>query len=133
MSGVPFADQRAGGGMVLLELMIALFVFTLVAFSLVMALDAGMKAGAERDEIAAATRGLANQMALLHQGPLVPSDRDLPPDDSGITYHLLVEPAQYQDQKNQPVPNLYRATITAKWTSGHDSKNRSVSELIYQP
>jgi hypothetical protein len=119
--------------MVLLELMIALFVFTLVAFSLVMALDAAMTAGRERNEIATVVSGLTNQMALLHQGPLSPSDLDLLPDSFGVTYHVLIEPAQFQDQKNQPVPNLYRATITAKWKSdGHD-EDRSVSELIYQP
>lgn len=120
-------------GMVLLELMIALFVFTTVAFALVMALDAAMKAGRERNEIAAALNGLDNQLAQLHSGPLTLADRDLPDDGSGITYHLAVSPEQMQDQKKQPVPNIYRATIIARWKSDGQPDDRSVTELIYQP
>jgi len=120
-------------GMVLFELMLALFVFTLVAFALVMALDAAMKAGSERNEIAAAMNGLNNQIALLHSGPVVPCDKDLPDDGSGIAYHLTIGTEQMQDQKKQPVPNIYRATVTAKWKSGGQAEDRSVSELLYQP
>jgi len=120
-------------GMVLLELVIALFVFTVVAFSLVMALNASMDAAQERNEIAAAVSGLNNQAVLLCSGQISPSDKDLPADGSGIVYHLTIEPEQVQDQKSQLVPNLYRATITAKWKSAAQNEDRSISELIYQP
>jgi hypothetical protein len=38
-----------------------------------------------------------------------------------------------QDEKGQPVPNMYRATITATWKARADTEQRDVSELIYQP
>jgi hypothetical protein len=122
-----------GGGMVLFELIIALTVFALVAFSLVMALDAAMTAGGERNEIATVINGLANQMARLHEGPISPCDQDIPGDEPGIAYHLVIAPEQLKDQKGQPVPNIYRATITAKWKSGGQAEDRSIDELIYQP
>jgi hypothetical protein len=120
-------------GMVLLELMIALFVFTTVAFALVMALDAAMTTAGERNEIAAAVGGLNNQATLLHGSSLVPCDKDMPGDGSGITYHLNVQPDVLKDQKGQPVPNIYQATITARWTSAGQAEDRSLTELIYQP
>jgi len=119
--------------MVLMEVLAALTIFTLVAFSLVMALSTALDVAKERNEIDTATRGLENQRALLHVGRVLPANKDLPDDGSGIFYHLAIQPEQLQDQKKQPVSGMYRATLTAKWTSGGHAEERSVSELIYQP
>ena len=130
----PF-HSRSTQGMVLFEVVIALFIFTMVAFSLVLALDRTFDAGMERNEIDVALRGLENQMALLHSGPLLTGERDAPDDGTGVVYHLSIQPEQMRDQKGQPVPNMYRATITATWKShaGGQPNERDVSELIYQP
>jgi len=124
---------HARRGMVLFEVVMALTIFTLVAFSLVMALDSAFDAATDRNEIDVAIRGLGNQMALLHSARVLPGENDLPDDGSGVLYHLAVTQEQMQDQKMQPVPNMYRATITATWTSRGQSEERDVSELIYQP
>lgn len=121
------------GGMVLFEVVMALFIFSVVAFSLVMALDSAFDAAKERNEVDLAIRGLENQLALLHSARVLPGDNDLPPDGTGVLYHLSVTQEQMQDQKNQPVANMYRATITATWQSGTQAEERDVSELIYQP
>lgn len=128
-------SPRSAGreGMVLFELMIALGIFVAVAFGLVLALDAAMTAGRERNEIAVAINGLSNQMALLHEAPISPCDKDIPGDETNITYHLVIAPEQLKDQKGQPVLNMFRATITAKWKSGGQTEDRSLDELIYQP
>jgi len=124
---------RPKSGMVLLEVIAALGIFVMVAFSLVLALHAALEAAQARNEIDTATRGLANQMALLHAGRVIPVDKDLPDDGSGFTYHLTIEPEQVQNQKHQQVTGMYRATITAKWKSDGQAEDRSISELIYQP
>ncbi len=128
-----FPHRQKQQGMVLLELVAALTIFTLVAFSMVMVLNAAFDAAKERNEIDAATRGLENQIALLHASRLVPLDQDLPDDGSGIGYHVVIAPEQFQDQKKQPVTGIYRATITAKWKSNGHEEDRDVSELLYQP
>ena len=119
--------------MVLFEVVTALFIFTLVAFSLVVALQSAFDAAMERNEVDMALRGLENQMALLHAARVQPGDNDLPDDGSGILYHLAVAQEQMQDQKKQPVPNMYSATITATWKSRGQVQERDVTELIYQP
>jgi type II secretory pathway component PulJ len=124
---------RARRGMVLFEVIIALTIFTLVAFSLVMALNSAFEAAEDRDHSDEAVRGIQNQMALLKGAPVAPGDRDAPDDGSGIQYHIAVSIAQMQDQKMQPVPNILSATITATWQANGQSEQRSISELIYQP
>jgi len=120
-------------GMVLFEVVIALTIFTVVGFSLVLALSAALDAAKERNEIDAVMLGLDNQLALLHAGQVYPLDKDLPDDGSGVLYHLTIQPEQMQDQKKQPVAGMYRVTITANWKSDGQAEDRSVSELIYQP
>jgi hypothetical protein len=119
--------------MVLFEVIIALGIFTVVAFSLVMALHSAFDAAMDRNEIDVAIRGLNNQLALLHAARVLPGENDLPDDGSGILYHVAVAQEQMLDQKKQPVPNTYRATITATWKSRGQAQERDVSELIYQP
>ena len=67
--------RPARQGMVLFEVIMALFIFTLVAFSLVMALDSAFDAAKDRNEIDVAMRGLRNQMALLHPPACCPAKR----------------------------------------------------------
>jgi type II secretory pathway component PulJ len=128
-----YRSGRRNRGMVLIEVVIALTIFTLVAFALVMALNSSFDAATDRNEIDVAIRGLSNQMALLHAARVLPGDRDMPDDGSGVLYHISVNPEQMQDQKNNPVANMYRVTITATWKSQGNAEERSVSELIYQP
>lgn len=125
--------RRDRRGMVLLEVMMALTIFALVAFALVKTLDGSFETAEARNQIDIVVRGLDNQLALLHESRLLPGAQDLPDDGSGITYHLEIAQEQMQDQKRQPVPNMYRATITATWTLHGQANERDVSELVYQP
>jgi len=119
--------------MVLFEVIIALGVFSLVAFALVIALHSAFNAAMDRNEIDTAMRGLSNQMTLLHSARVLPGDQDLPDDGSGLLYHVSIVQEQLQDQKKQPVQNTYQATITVTWKSNGETQQRTVSELIYQP
>jgi hypothetical protein len=119
--------------MVLLEVVMALTIFALVAFSLVVALNSSFDAAEDRNQIDLALRGLSNQMALLHAARVLPGEQDAPDDGTGIAYHISIAQEQMQDQKKQPVPNMYRATITATWKWRGQDNERDVSELVYQP
>lgn len=119
--------------MVLFEVVIALVIFSLVAFGLAEALSASFDATTDRNDIDAAVRGLNNQIALLHAARVLPGDRDLPDDGSGFTYRVSVTQEQMFDQKKVPLNNMYRATVTVNWKSHGEAQTRSVSQLIYQP
>jgi type II secretory pathway pseudopilin PulG len=128
-----FPSAPSCRGMVLMEVVIALFIFATVAFALVAALSSAFDAADNRNEIDVAVRGLQNQMALLHGSRLLPGESDASDDGSGVLYHISVVQEQLNDQKGNPLPNIYRATITATWKSQGQSEERDVSELIYQP
>jgi len=134
MNPRPFYFRReTRSAFVLIEVVIALTIFAMVAFSLVMALDSSLDAAMERNQVDMALRGLDNQINLLHSARVLPGESDAPDDGSGILYHISVAQEQLQDQKNNPVPNTYRATITATWNFRGQQQGRDVSELIYQP
>ena len=126
-------DREGRRGMVLLEVMTALAIFILVAFALIQALQSAFDAEMDRNQIDMALRGLENQMALLHSARVVPGESDAPDDGTGILYHIAVVQMQLQDEKSQPVANMYRATITATWKFRGQPQERDVSHLIYQP
>jgi len=127
-------DRRGRrGGMVLMEVIIALSIFAIVALGLVTALDKGFDIAGDRNAADQSERGMRNQLALLHGTTLSPGEKDLDPDASGISYHLAVAPEPMQDQKKQPVLGLYRATITASWKRDKQTETRTISQLVYQP
>lgn len=132
---MPRRGLPRNSGMVLFEVMIALTVFTVAAFALVLALDKCLEAAKARNAIDLAVRGLNNQMALLHGSRLQPGETDAPDDGTGVAYHVSIELEQgLRDQKNLPIPNTYRATITATWKGPEgETETRNVSELVYQP
>jgi hypothetical protein len=117
-------------GMVLLEVIVALTIFTGVAFALVMALDAATEAGTDRNRVDAATLGLENRMAQLANAPLAPTRRDLPADPTGIVYHLDVAPETLEDANRKSFSGFYRVTLRASWGPDRD---KELSQLFYQP
>jgi len=122
-------------GMVLFEVMLAITVFTVAAFALVMALNGCLETASVRNRVDLAVHGLSNQMALLHGANIQPGETDAPDDGTGVSYHVSVLLAQdLRDQKGLPVPNTYRVTITAQWKAPNgELQSRSVSELVFQP
>ena len=125
--------RRASSGMVLLELLMALFVFTMVGFGLVLALNNTFDTSFDRSRIDTAIRGLNNQLALLHASRVLVGDRDAPDDGTGFSYHISVTQEVLKDQKNIPLQNMYSATITVTWQAHGEPQTRSVAELLYQP
>ena len=119
--------------MVLLEVLVALTIFAVVSLGLVLALHESFGTAQDRNVADTATRGLRNQLALLHGGMLAPGERDADDDGSGISYHISVAPEPMLDQKKQPVLGVLRATVTAQWKRDGHAESRSISELVYQP
>jgi Tfp pilus assembly protein PilV len=126
-------SRRGARGMVLLEVIIALTIFSGVAFSLVMALDAATDAATDRNHIDAATLGLENQMAKISATRVAETQRELPDDKSGITYHLQIAPASLQDDQRKEFNGFFRITLQASWKVESRKETRELSQLVYQP
>jgi Tfp pilus assembly protein PilV len=120
-------------GMVLLEVIIALAIFTGVAFSLVMALDAATDAATDRNHVDAATLGLENQMTRIASTRLAETQRSLESDGSGISYHLQIAPESLRDDNRKDFDGFFRITLQASWKTEGRTETRELSQLIYQP
>lgn len=127
------ANRRLTQGMVLLEVMMALTLFAVVSLGLIVALNESMGVAGARNQTDAAVRGMENQLTILRNASLVPTDKDLPSDGSGMTYHVKIAPESMLDEKKQPVLGMYRATVSVQWKSDGGTEEREVSELLYQP
>lgn len=119
--------------MVLLEVIIALFIFATVSLGLVVALDKSFDAAKDRNAADQAARGLRNQLALLHSAPLAPGLQQVAADSNGMSYEVEIAPEPMEDQKKQPVTGIFRATVTAQWKRDGQVEKQSISELLYQP
>jgi hypothetical protein len=119
--------------MVLLEVIIALAIFTGVAFSLVMALDAATDAATDRNHVDAATLGLENQMTKIAGTRLAETIRNLADDGSGITYRLQIAPESLRDDNHKNFDGFFRVTLQASWKADGRAETRELSQLIYQP
>ena len=126
-------SRKGVGGMVLLEVIVALTIFSLVSLGLVVALSKSFDAAKDRNAADAAVLGLRNQFALLRGVTITPGVQEIPVDSSGMAYHIEIVPEPMQDQKKQPVIGMYRATITAQWTQDKSIEKRQISQVFYQP
>jgi Tfp pilus assembly protein PilV len=134
MNALNFMRRRRG--MVLFEVMIAITVFAVAAFSLVIALNTCLETASARNQVDLVVRGLQNQMALLNGTRIQPGETDAADDGTGIAYHVSVSLAQnLRDQKQLPIPNMYQVVITATWSipGSKDAQTKSVAEMVYQP
>jgi type II secretory pathway pseudopilin PulG len=101
--------RKGSGGMVLLEVIVALTIFALVSLGLVVALSKSFDAAKDRNAADAAVLGLRNQFALLRGTTITPGVQDV------------------------PVIGMYRATITAQWKQDGSIEKRQLSQVFYQP
>ena len=115
---------------------IALTVFTVAAFALVLALDSCFDAADYRNQLDVAMRGLSNQMVLLHGARISAGENDAPGrrHRRGLSHVSVTQECELRDQKaGLPILNMYRATITASWKDHAISKSAMSLELIFQP
>jgi type II secretory pathway pseudopilin PulG len=115
--------------MVLLEVIIALAIFSGVAFSLVMALDAATDAATDRNQVDAATLGLENQMAKISSTRLAETQRSLPDNKSGIAYHLQIAPESLRDDNRKNFNGFFRVTLQASWIAQGRKETRELSQV----
>ena len=120
-------------GIALLEVLLALTLFSLVALGLVRAFTQSMETASLSEHVAEATLGLQNQVDLTLARRLTPGEADLPSDGSGLIYHLLVQPTPATTQERTPLANVLQVDLSVRWMENRQEYNRDVSYLKYQP
>jgi len=120
-------------GMTLLEVVLALAVFSIAALALVGTINQIATAGIESQKLLEIEQGLES---LLDEYGKMPQIRELnqqiQPGQDGVAYHVLIE--LVRDLRNQDgrfLQNTYRILVTARWDEGGAPLEVSAETLRY--
>ncbi len=120
-------------GMTLLEVVLALAVFSIAALALVGTINQIATAGIESQKLLEIEQGLES---LLDEYGKMPQIRELnqqiQPGQDGVAYHVLIE--LVRDLRNQDgrfLQNTYRILVTARWEEGGAPLEVSAETLRY--
>lgn len=114
---IPRHHRTARSGMTLLEVILALALFTTAAVALVIALNSIGLATLEARNMRAVEQNIEGIMDEESKRPQIAElEKDIKPGEDGVGYRVRV--AQVENVRNQAgvqLNGLFRITVTAKW------------------
>ncbi len=118
-------DSQRGGsvretrGIVLLEVLLAMAVFSLVAIALTVALNRiGVLAAEARMEAYVAEQ-VRSYLEERSKAPGIQAGvTTAGPDEKGVTYTVRVEPLTLKNEAGATLPGMLRVSVEAAWTDG---------------
>ena len=116
----------------LLEVMLAVTVFSIGVLGLLTALNTTVDAAKGFDREAQVALALQNQLAEAREaewtGPGVETEG---PDELGVTYTREIEPLDLQNRDGRPLDRLYRLKITASWGAEGNEETQVAEVYVY--
>ncbi len=124
----------ARGGYMLLEVIIALTIFAIVAVGLAEALQGSIEAANFLTREDAIRRGLEAVMiearAKPKRGEMALSYRD---ESLGVDYQTTLEPVQFLNRAGEPVSHLYQLRATARYMVDGKEVSDGVQVYVHRP
>lgn len=122
-------------GFLLLESMLAVFIFAIAALGLGRCVQNCLRAEKFRREEALAQRALANYWAQIELGTIpLSADKatiDLEGAWKGMKLAVLREPLQLMNEKDQELFGLYQVRMALSWGTGQDQQVRTMDFILY--
>jgi type II secretion system protein I len=131
-----FADARPSrGGFTLLEVMLALGLFSFAVLALAGALNKTLDAALLRRRETLVRTGLENTLAELRLQPLQPGRQSTQkPDAQGVIYDTEVKLTDnLETEEKDKLTGIYLVTLTARWKEVGEPQERKVQLYVYQP
>ncbi|MEK0446022.1 MAG: hypothetical protein RLZZ399_1343 [Verrucomicrobiota bacterium] len=127
--------ERASGGFILLEAMIATAMFAMAVLALARSVDSGLRAGVAIREDARARRALVNWMRELEAGSQAYRNDskgvDLKGEFLGMVLRQSVVPLKLEDQRHVAVDGILEVTLEVSWMSGRSSSSKTLKFYVY--
>jgi prepilin-type N-terminal cleavage/methylation domain-containing protein len=117
----------------LLEVMLALAIFSMAILGLALSLQEMIEASLESRRDNEVRRELDSRLATFRQKQIQPGTQDLGQDQAGRTYEGETTLLELKNQRNVALHGLYRLTVRTKWKAGATEEERSCSLYVYQP
>jgi hypothetical protein len=123
------------GGFVLLEIVMALGLFALVAVGMTQALDQIAQTSTLARQEAQLLRALDSALAeVVHQPELVKSRYDFPRSGDGIDVAAVVEKVELRTREKAILDHMYRIQVDAWLKDGaQEVLRRSIETYVYSP
>ena len=122
--------RRNERGFMLLEIMLAGFIFAMGVVALGASLSQCVNAQRLRNEAERARLALQNRMAEIQANPAMPDNsarRPLKGAFEGITMVEKRKPIEFKNEEGVVMSGLNEVTLTAEWTSDGDNISRTVT------
>jgi Tfp pilus assembly protein PilV len=128
--------KRAAQGFLLLECMLAVFIFAAASLGLARCVQNCMRAERFRREESLAQRALANYWAQIELGAIPIATDNVTPEKlkgawEGMVMAIAREPLTLKNEKEQDLFGLYKVTLTLSWGAGQDQQVRTLDFIIY--
>ena len=140
-TNAPWANrQQAGGlrspassesGMLLLEVMLAVLIFSLAAVSLAVALNESLDAFADIRRESEIRIQLQSALAETIGQKLTVGKEKLPLGNGRVVYSREVSLLNWQNEKKEPINNLYQVVIHADWQEGDRKLRREAQQYVF--
>lgn len=130
--------KKAGSGFALLEVLLALAVFSIAATGFVVALHRSADLAMLTQREIRITRVLES---ALHEALSLPTLEEgkttLELEDSGMEIDTLIEPIEIENQDGQLLQEMFKIEVTVFWVEGDEWQERSAETWryarLYQP
>ena len=114
--------------------MLGVLIFTIGILALGKAVNNCLDSDVARGEDERARLALTNRMAEIESGAVfvdVPREEKLTGMFEGITLKQERKQLDLKNENNQPLTGLFNVTIEARWMSGRQPQEKSVSFYVY--
>ncbi len=118
--------------MLLLEVMMAVLIFSLAAVSLAIALNESLDAFADIRRESEVRLQLQSAMAETTGQKLALGKEKLQLGNGTVVYSRDVTSLDWKNQEKESVTNLYQVTIRADWNEGSRRMEREATQYVYQ-
>ena len=134
----PTPRRRQRGGMTLLEVILALTIFTTAAVALVTALNTIGLATLEARKIRSVEQGLEGIIDEESKNPRIAEiEKDIKAGADGVAYHVRISPVNnITTQQGTQLNGLFRVVVSAHWKEDghpheHGSRNHALRRHVH--
>lgn len=130
---------RRRSGFTLLEVMLALMVFSIAVVALVAAINGVGNASTESRvfrEVESRLESLLTEVTRMPKDPSAsPTERtwEKTVKENGVEYHIKKAPVEITNKEGQVLPDMFTIRATARWKEGGNNQELNAETTVYPP
>jgi len=134
------SSSRNHSGFTLLEVMLALMVFSMAVVALVGAINGIGNASTESRvyrEVESRLESFMTEITRMPPDPSVPIGGDRTSEktvrENGVEYRIKKAPVEITNKDRQVLPDMFTVKATARWKEGGHDEELSAETIVYPP